>query len=107
VHFLTRFAYWAGILKDGGEIYIALPHPQLRFLLSTRELRHKSSRTATFERVFERCREMGLDIAALRELSALELPPSALKANPKWQRLKQLYEELPIVLGLCLKKKGG
>lgn len=105
IHFITRRAYWASLLKERGEIYIALPHPDFRFLLATAEARHKSSKTATFERVVECARSMKLEIADLREITASSLPNAAIKGRSKWRVLKESYGEWPVILGLVLKKK--
>lgn len=102
--FMARIHYWAALLKKGGEVVVSFAHPQSRFLRATREERHRSSRTATMERIFERCREVGLEIVALRELLVSHVPATALKTHAAWRDLKSQYEEWPILLGLHLRK---
>jgi len=104
VQFIPRIHYWASLLKKDGEMLVALPHPQARFLMGTRELQHRSSRTATFERVFERCRELHLSVLAVRELLVSHVPEPVMTATPKWQALKQEQGEWPLLLGLHVKK---
>lgn len=104
LHFLTRTSYWASLLKKNGEIVLAMPHPLLRFLMRGQG-RRRTSRTATFERLFERSKESGLEIVDLREITLSQIPAAVLKKNPTWQRLCEDYDEVPGLIGLYLRKK--
>lgn len=103
--FFSRARYWTSLLRPGGDLLLSIAHPQSRFLLRARDDRHRTAKTATFERVFERVRELSLDIVSLRELTLNQIPPALLKKHVPSGEWLLAHGEVPLVLGLHVKKR--